>query len=449
MPETSRARPLLPAISVVIPTYNRGALLIETLERCRASAGPVELEFVVIDDGSRDDTAARLERLASKSPDLKWRSIPNGGAGRARNLGASLAKHEVILFLGDDIQPQDDDFFAVHAQLHAAHPEREFGMLGKVVWPNRPDSLVNFVMGHVQGRGGEQFGYADLKPYSRLDWRFFYTANVSVKRELVDDWIEEGFSAAFTRCNYEDGEFAYRMMKRERPLELLFVPGALAAHHHAISAETFMERQVWAGMMARVFVDLHDDDPELPIMLGLGPISHALEVPVDAEHPILAPDLLAVIEGVKGWVRVIERMQRIGSQWWHDDLLRAAFTLCYKQGFVFACNDPTANVAAAAWLIIHDFTGEMRRTIETEILGTSSGRWDLAGLFSMGSGSAGISQSGSQPTRGRLRRSLDRTLRSVLLLGPHRLPWLRDRVKGHRRIAAAFRKLRLRFAGVA
>ncbi|MFP8873425.1 MAG: glycosyltransferase family 2 protein, partial [Myxococcota bacterium] len=194
----SRSLDALSSISVVIPTHNRCSLLIETLERCRDFSKGMDMEFVVIDDGSTDETKARLEELAKTLPGLIWQSVENRGPGQARNLGASLASKDVILFTGDDIQPRDPDFFRVHAELHAQSPGDNLAVLGKVVWPNqRGRKGVNFVMAHVQGVGGEQFGYSDLHPYSFVDWRFFYTANVSVRRNLVDDWRAEGFSDAF------------------------------------------------------------------------------------------------------------------------------------------------------------------------------------------------------------------------------------------------------------
>jgi len=429
----------LPAISVVIPTYNRGELLTRMLRRCRACAGSVDLELVVIDDGSQDDTRERLAALEEEMPELVWRSVPNGGPGAARNLGASLAKHEVLLFLGDDTQPENEDFFRAHAELHARHPDRSFSMLGKVVWPNRPDSQVNFVMAHVQGRGGQQFGYADLEPYTFLDWRFFYTANVSVKRNLVDDWLADGFSSAFTRYGYEDCEFAYRMMKRPDPMRILYVPNAVASHHHALSADDFLARQLSAGMMARVFIDLHGDD-DVPHLIGVSRVIQALEKPPEPAEAMLASDLLAMIEGVKSWVRAAERMQRFGSQWWHDDLLRAAFALCYQQGFVFASSTPTANVAAACWLILDDFSRAMQRAVQIEIVGASMDRWDLHGLFRL---AVAPPATEARPARWRSGR-----LRQLVLRAPGWSPRLRGWVLARPRLAAFFRRLRKRVTGL-
>jgi glycosyltransferase involved in cell wall biosynthesis len=365
-----RAGAHLAPVSVVIPTYDRCDLLAQTLERCSSCAGGVELEFVVIDDGSRDETPERLRELAKSIPNLVFRSVSNGGPGRARNLGASLASHDVVLFLGDDIQPRNDEFFRVHAELHAHHPGTDLAVLGKVVWPNRKDVDVNFVMAHVQGIGGEQFGYSDFYPYSSLDWRFFYTANVSVKRAIVRDWMREGFSDAFTLAAYEDAEFAYRMSCREAGLRILYAPLSVGSHHHPFSVGSFMERQLAAGMMGRVFADLH---PSLQVrdMIGLGGIHHALGRPEDPASEAGLADAISVVEGIKSWARLIEGQLQLGSQHWHHDLLGAVFHLCYLQGFLMNTSEPGANLAAGYRFLLDEFTVRMGRVLHTELAGAA------------------------------------------------------------------------------
>jgi glycosyltransferase involved in cell wall biosynthesis len=366
----------------VIPTHDRAALLADTLERCLEHAADLDLELVVVDDGSRDDTAERLEDLAKRIPELVWRSVPNGGPGQARNLGASLASREVVLFLGDDIQPASADFFRVHAELHAQHPERELAVLGKVVWPNLRDGGVNFVMAHVQGRGGEQFGYADLHPYSFLDWRFFYTANVSVKRRLLDDWTREGFHPAFSLAAFEDAEFAFRMMRRDPPLRLLYAPASVGTHHHSFSVGDFLSRQLAAGMMARVFSELHPGNP-VRDMIGLGGISHALRKPRDPRLEEALADSLSVVEGIKSWARLIESQMQLGSQSWHDDLLKAVFHLGYLQGYVIGGSEPDENAAAAYRFLLDEFALHMTRVFHSELAGAALRRRDVANVLAL------------------------------------------------------------------
>ena len=54
-------------LSVVIPTYNRIAMLERVLDALGQQNGPPEFEVIVVDDGSKDDTAARVRsHLAPK-----------------------------------------------------------------------------------------------------------------------------------------------------------------------------------------------------------------------------------------------------------------------------------------------------------------------------------------------------------------------------------------------
>lgn len=74
------------SISVVIPTYNRASLIRETLELCQKYSGKTDIEFIVIDDGSSDETASVIDEMAERYDNIVYRSIENSGPGRARNL---------------------------------------------------------------------------------------------------------------------------------------------------------------------------------------------------------------------------------------------------------------------------------------------------------------------------------------------------------------------------
>ncbi|WP_029008284.1 glycosyltransferase family 2 protein [Azospirillum halopraeferens] len=356
----------LAPLSIVVPTFNRGDLLVETLEAVARTAEGLEHEFVIIDDGSSDHTPALLADLAGRLPNLTWKSIPNGGPGQARNLGAAMARHPVVLFLGDDIQPLNGDFLRAHAELHAANPDPGFAVLGKVVWPDRPDADVNFVMAHIQGKGGEQFGYADFTPFTMLDFRFFYTCNISVKRNVVTDWQRDGFSDAYTLAAFEDIEFAYRMSKRPHGMKIFYTPISCGTHHHPYTVAGFMGRQANCGAMAKVFVDQH---PEVAELIGLGPLVRALESPPDGDDDRDLADLMSVAEGLKAWARLLEAEHRIGSQHWHDDVVRGVFELAYLQAFIGARATAQANLTQAYRLILERFSRHVQRSLRAEIIG--------------------------------------------------------------------------------
>src|SRR6185369_14481611 len=92
--------------SVVINTYNKGATLERVLEALERQAGidPPAFEVVVRDDGSTDDTWARLERLVPRwAGRLRISRGENTGVSEARNIGVRQARGEVVIILADDI----------------------------------------------------------------------------------------------------------------------------------------------------------------------------------------------------------------------------------------------------------------------------------------------------------------------------------------------------------
>ncbi len=89
-----------PILSVIIPTRNRAYLVGEAIESA-LNQRQGEIEIIVVDDGSTDDTAKVLtENYGSRIRLL--RTPERRGAGAARNAGLRLARGELIAFLDDD-----------------------------------------------------------------------------------------------------------------------------------------------------------------------------------------------------------------------------------------------------------------------------------------------------------------------------------------------------------
>jgi glycosyltransferase involved in cell wall biosynthesis len=84
--------------SVVIPTYNRAALLQKALQSVLAQDCQ-DFEIIVIDDGSTDATLQVLQSFGDK---LRLFRQGNQGPGAARNLGAKYSRGEYIAFLDSD-----------------------------------------------------------------------------------------------------------------------------------------------------------------------------------------------------------------------------------------------------------------------------------------------------------------------------------------------------------
>lgn len=84
--------------SIIIPTFNRSALLKRALESIYKQTFS-EYEVIVIDDGSTDDTAKMLQ---ADFPSVKYLYQENDGVSSARNKGLKIAKGEWLAFLDSD-----------------------------------------------------------------------------------------------------------------------------------------------------------------------------------------------------------------------------------------------------------------------------------------------------------------------------------------------------------
>jgi len=94
-------------ISVVIPAYNLSNYIEKTLQSIVASDYS-DMEIIVVDDGSTDDTAAVVEEYISEHAQIKLIRQTNQGVSAARNTGIREASGEYIIFVdGDDICAED------------------------------------------------------------------------------------------------------------------------------------------------------------------------------------------------------------------------------------------------------------------------------------------------------------------------------------------------------
>jgi glycosyltransferase involved in cell wall biosynthesis len=89
---------MTPEVSVIIPTYNRRAMLLEAVDSVLAQSFE-SFELIVVDDGSTDGTAEHLTRLEKR---IRIERIDHRGPAAARNRGVELARAPLIAFLDSD-----------------------------------------------------------------------------------------------------------------------------------------------------------------------------------------------------------------------------------------------------------------------------------------------------------------------------------------------------------
>ncbi len=122
-------------VSVLIPAYNAGPYIEQTLASVLAQTWP-QVEVIVVDDGSRDDTLAKARRYASDQVQVV--SQANAGASAARNRAFALATGDYIQYLdADDLLHPDK----LRAQLHclAQHPGAKLSASAWGMFYDEPD----------------------------------------------------------------------------------------------------------------------------------------------------------------------------------------------------------------------------------------------------------------------------------------------------------------------
>ncbi len=219
-------------LSVIIPTRNRSDLLRKTLDGlCKQTAQKLLLEVIIVSDGSTDSTSETIDQFVTRLP-IKYFEQPQRGVSSARNLGLRYASSALVLLLDDDIVPTPQ-LIGEHIRFHDELPTLEAVLLGYVTW--HPNLFITPFM-QWYGEYGALFGYSLLENNEQVDPRFFYSCNISFKREFI---ISHGkFNEALTVL--EDNELGYRLA--QKGMLLFFRRAALGYHYQTFTFKQSCQR---------------------------------------------------------------------------------------------------------------------------------------------------------------------------------------------------------------
>jgi GalNAc5-diNAcBac-PP-undecaprenol beta-1,3-glucosyltransferase len=112
-----------PFFSVVIPTYNRAGFIAKTLQSV-LSQTLTDFEVLVVDDGSKDNTAEVVRPFLSSQ--VYYLPKENAERAAARNYGLARAKGEYVIFLDSDDLFHPSHLATLHAAITAAQPRPDF-----------------------------------------------------------------------------------------------------------------------------------------------------------------------------------------------------------------------------------------------------------------------------------------------------------------------------------
>jgi GT2 family glycosyltransferase len=199
-------------VSVVIPTYQREQVLLDTVRNLLAIQPPA-VEILVMDQTIRhgttvDDQLSTWE-IAGR---IRWLLLTEPSIPRAMNQGLLAASHEIVLFLDDDIRPEPG-LLCAHL---AAHRETGAALVaGRVIqpWQERVDFTHD-----------TKVHFASLQQLWIDD---FMGGNFSVKRDVAV--ALGGFDENFVKVAYRfEAEFSYRL--RQAGYRIYFTPAACIHH---------------------------------------------------------------------------------------------------------------------------------------------------------------------------------------------------------------------------
>jgi len=260
-----------PALSIIIPTYNRSGVLAKNLAALSRQAWPVDsFEVLVVADSCRDDTADVIAAYAARSPyQLRLLAHDARSAAATRNLGAAHARASVLLFLDDDI--------AAHPSLVRAHMEAQHEN-GVVLGYSKP-VLPPQASWHQRNahRWWEDTFREMGRPGHRFTYRDFFSGNMSMPTALFQQ--VGGFDVAFTG-RLEDYELGLRLLQAGATFR--FSWDAIGDHYDDNNLEQWLRRISQEG------------------------VAH---VQIGQRHPELRTSLFAELMGTPArWQRLVRRL---------------------------------------------------------------------------------------------------------------------------------------------
>lgn len=208
-------------VSVIIPTLNRGAILVPLLRSLLTQPHP-HFEIIVVDQTVPPHPAVLEFVKSCADPRLRYVPITVRGLPHARNVGLPLARGEIILFADDDIIPSPDLIGA-----HAANYDdaKVGGVVGRILErgvdpPDEPEAVGRMSRYFFMGQEGFHARRRHIVDHVQ-------GCNMSFRRSALDQigGFDERYGGT---AHLEDADVSWSL--RERGWSLVFDPRAEVNH---------------------------------------------------------------------------------------------------------------------------------------------------------------------------------------------------------------------------
>jgi glycosyltransferase involved in cell wall biosynthesis len=226
-------------VSVVIPAYNAESTIGQAVKHALAQARePLEVEVIVVDDGSDDDTA----KVAQASGATVIRQ-ENAGPAAARNRGWKTATGQFICFTDSDCIPMPD---WMEKLLDGFTDQQVGAVAGSYDIANTSSWLARWVQQEIMER------HKRMGPFVRA----FGSYNVAIPRYVLQ--TIGGFNPVYRRASGEDNDLSYRITSTG--WRIAFRPQAKVAHYHPERVWKYLMEQYRHGFWR---AKLYQDHPDM------------------------------------------------------------------------------------------------------------------------------------------------------------------------------------------
>jgi len=209
--------------SIIIPTFNGASRIGHCLDALVKQTAGRDVEILVVDDGSTDNTANVVGRYSA----VRLITQANAGPAAARNRGALESQGEILLFTDDDCVPTPDWLEAM------LDPFKDPDVVGaKGVYRTRQKRLAaRFVQIEYEDK------YRLMAGLPSIDFIDTYSAGF-----LRDRFLEmTGYDTSFPVACAEDIELSYRMSARGWKMK--FAPAAIVYHTHPDTLSRYLKKK--------------------------------------------------------------------------------------------------------------------------------------------------------------------------------------------------------------
>ena len=226
------------SVSIVIPAYNSQETIAQTIESCISQSYETDdLEIVVVDDGSTDDTA----EIIKKRP-VRFISQDNNGPAAARNAGWKAASGEIVCFTDSDCVPEEEWVEKIVAKYTS---DDIGGVGGSYEIANKESLLAECIHDEIIQKHAATPAETD----------FLGSFNVSYRKRVLQE--VGGFDESFRRASGEDNDLAYRVKKAG--YRLIFDKETKVAHYHQSSLVKYLKEQCRHGYWRMKLYRIHPD----------------------------------------------------------------------------------------------------------------------------------------------------------------------------------------------